>query len=342
MKKIFKIIGVSLLVLISAPLLIGQFLRLIATDLPPPGDLVDVGGYKLHIHCIEPENPNPSLPTVVVEAGAGTPSPTYHWLQQGIAETTKVCVYDRAGLAWSEESNLARDSETVATKLHTLLDKAGVHRPFVFAGHSIAGLYMRHYVEKYPSDVAGLIFLDPSHPGQVDAFGLSKDAMEKQAAEMEGQLSAVKLMITLGFTEIYNPLVALSPDFEGLPDDIQKQANYVSTLIRYLDAAPLEGGSFDVAASQAAVNTSLDDRPVVVISATEPIPAGVLPEGFPDNLTEIFTNLHKEITALSSNGRHVEIDTANHMSLVANKDQVAKTLPYIREIILEAAAQTEK
>ena len=211
MKKFLKISGIILIVLIATPLMLGQFLRLIATDVPPPGDLIDVGGYKLHIYCIGPENPNPSLPTVIIEAGAGTPSPTYHWLQKGIAETTKVCVYDRAGLAWSEESGLARDSETVATKLRTLLDKAGVDRPFVFAGHSIAGLYMRHYVEKYPGDVAGLIFLDPSHPGQVEAFGLGADVMAKQAEDLEGQLAAVKLMINLGITEIYNPMVATAP-----------------------------------------------------------------------------------------------------------------------------------
>lgn len=342
MKKIFKIIGVSLLVLISVPLLVGQFLRLIATDVPPPGDMVDVGGYKLHINCVEPKNPDLSLPPVVIEAGAGTPSPTYHWLQQGIAETTKVCVYDRAGLAWSEEGDLPRDSETVATTLHTLLDKTGVDRPFVFAGHSIAGLYMRHYVEKYPNDVAGLAFLDPSHPGQVEAFGLSADAMAEQVETMESQLSAVKLMISLGFTEIYNPLTTLSPDFEGLPDDIRKQADYITTLTRYLDAAPQEAAQFDAAALQAGKNTTLGERPVVVISATKPIPAEILPEGFPDNLTEIFTGLHTEIAALSTRGRHVEIDTANHMSLVANKDQVAKTLPYIREVILEAAVQPKK
>lgn len=339
MKKFLKYVGIGLLFLIVAPLAVGQVLRLVATDVPPPGELHDVGGYRLHINCVEPRNGRNDLPPVIIEAGAGTPSPTYHWLLQGIAETTKVCVYDRAGLAWSEESGLPRDSITVATALHTLLDEADIRRPFVFAGHSIAGLYTRQYVEQYPDDVAGLVFLDASHPDQVAAFGLDRDAMAEQAETLETQLATVKILINLGITEIYNPMTASAPDFADLPEIIQDQADYVSTLIRYFEAAPLEGGSFDVAAEQAARNTSLGNRPVVAISATQPIPPEQRPEGFPDDLVQIFANLHKEIAALSSNGRHVEIDTANHMSLVANKDQVAKVLPYIRDIVMEAAKQ---
>jgi len=341
-KKVFKIIGVSLLVLITAPLLIGQFLRLVSSDVPPAGELVDVGGYKLHINCKGPTKVDKGLPTVIIEAGAGTPSPTYHWLQKGIAETTKVCVYDRAGLAWSEESDLPRDSDTITAALNTLLDKSNIKRPFVFAGHSIAGLYMRRYVDLYPGEVAGMIFLDASHPRQNKAFGVSKENTAKQTADLAGQLTLVKWMINLGFTEMYNPMVALAPDFQGLPEDIQKQADYVSTLTRYLNAAPQESGDFEAAALQAAQNTTLGDIPIVVISATEPVPEGVLPDYFPDDFQAIFVNLHKEITALSTNGRHVEIDTANHMSLVANKDQVEKTLPYIREVILEAAKSQEQ
>lgn len=341
MKKFLKITGIILIVLIATPLVVGQFLRLIATDVPPPGDMIDVGGYKLHIHCVEPESPNPSLPTVIIEAGAGTPSPTYHWLQQGIAETTKVCVYDRAGLAWSEESNLPRDSDAVVRALNSLLTKANIKRPFVFAGHSIAGLYMRYYVEQYPDDVAGMVLLDPSHPEQNKKFGVGDEHLAEQNSMVEQQVSMMKLLINLGVTEVYNPAVASAPDTAKLPEKAQHQMAYVVSLKRYYDTIPKELSDFEPAAKQAAGNTSLGNIPIVVISATEAIPEGVMPDYFPEDFQTIFLNLHKEIVALSTNGRHVQIDTANHMSLVANKEQVAKTLPYIREVILEAATKSE-
>lgn len=342
MKKILKIIGLSLLALVTAPLLIGQFLRLISSDEPPAGELLDVGGYKLHINCEGPANGDNDLPTVIIEAGAGTPSPTYHWLQKGIAETTKVCVYDRAGLAWSEESGLPRDSDTVVRTLNSLLTKANIKRPFVFAGHSIAGLYMRRYVDLYPDDVAGMVFLDPSHPDQNKKFGVGDEHLAEQNSMVEQQVSMMKLLINLGVTEVYNPAVAAASDTSKLPEETQRQMAYVVSLKRYYDAIPMELSDFELAARQAAGNTSLGDMPIVVISATEPIPEGVMPDYFPSDFQAIFLNLHKEIVTLSTNGRHVEIDTANHMSLVANKEQVAKTLPYIRQVILEATAQTER
>lgn len=342
MKKFLKITGITLVVLIAIPLVIGQFLRLMATDVPPAGELVDVGGYKLHINCEGPTNGDNDLPTVIIEAGAGTPSPTYHWLQKGIAETTKVCVYDRAGLAWSEESNLPRDSDTITAALNTLLDNSNIKRPFVFAGHSIAGLYMRRYVDLHPGEVAGMVFLDASHPEQNEKFGVGDEHLAEQNSMIEEQVSMMKLLINLGITEVYNPAVAAAPDTLKLPEKTQRQMAYVASQKRYYDAIPIELSDFERAAKQAAGNATLGDIPIVVISATEPIPDGIMPDYFPEDFQAIFVNLHKEITALSTNGRHVEIDTANHMSLVANKDQVAKTLPYIREVILEAATAIEQ
>lgn len=342
MKKFLKITGIVIVMLIATPLVVGQFLRLIATDVPPPGDMIDVGGYKLHFNCMGPENGEDDLPPVIIEAGAGTPSPTYHWLQKGIAETTKVCAYDRAGLGWSEESDLPRDSDTVAKTLNTLLDKANIKRPFVFAGHSIAGLYMRRYVDLYPDDVAGMVLLDPSHPEQNKKFGVGDNHLAEQDAMVEQQVSMMKLLINLGVTEVYNPAVASAPDTSKLPEKTQRQMSYVVSQKRYYDAIPIELSDFELAAKQAVGNITLGDMPVVVISATEAIPDGVMPDYFPEDFQTIFINLHKEIVTLSTNGRHVEIDTANHMSLVANKDQVAKTLPYIREVIMEAARAQER
>ena len=59
---------------------------------PPPGELVDVGGYKLHIYC-EGEGSS----TLVVDAGSGTWSLMWLDVLPQLAERTRTCVYDRAG-----------------------------------------------------------------------------------------------------------------------------------------------------------------------------------------------------------------------------------------------------
>src|SRR5690348_11027139 len=60
---------------------------------PPPGQMVDVGGYRLHINCT-----GSGSPTVVVEAGLGDWSSSWGDVQRDVAETTRICTYDRAGL----------------------------------------------------------------------------------------------------------------------------------------------------------------------------------------------------------------------------------------------------
>jgi pimeloyl-ACP methyl ester carboxylesterase len=342
-KKILKIAGITLAALILIPLLIGQVLRLISSVEPPAGQLVDVGGYKLHINCISPKGKSgDELPTVIIEAGAGVASPLYHWLQQGVAEKTKVCVYDRAGLGWSEESNLPRDSKSVTTALHTLLDKAEVRRPFVFAGHSIAGLYMRDYVERYPEDVAGLVFLDASHPRQMERFGFSDEQQATLQATVESQISMAKLLIGLGVMEVYNPIVESSEDFKQLPENIRNQIAYLSKQTSGLDTALLETNDFKKAGEQADKNKTLGDRPIVVISATKEWAPGVWPEGFDlKKIQATFLTLHKEIAALSTESEHVEIDTADHMGLVTNKENVDKVVPYIIKVV-DASAKTAR
>ena len=333
LKKILKIAGIALLILIGVPLIIGQVLRFTASVEPPPGEMVDVGGYKLHINCVGPEN---DLPTVVFEAGGGVSSPTNYWIQEGVSKTTKICLYDRAGLGWSEESGLPRDSKTVNEALHTLLDKAGIKRPFVFAGHSIAGLYMRDYVERYPDEVLGLAFLDPSHPDQNRRFGLTDAQREEQMSTVHTTIFVVKLLMKTGVMEVYNP--TLGGDAALYPENIRKQVDYLSKRPETLDRILLEVADFEKAGEQAAQNKSLGDRPVIVISATKPMDPALLPEGVSaEKYQSAFVELHDEITALSTKGKHIKIDTATHMSLITNKENAEKAVEYIIEVVKESA-----
>src|SRR3712207_3553060 len=74
---------------------------------PPPGQLVDVSGHRLHINCT-----GTGSPTVVIDAGWGDWSASWSsWVQPEVAKTTRVCTYDRAGMGWSEAGPLPRSEE---------------------------------------------------------------------------------------------------------------------------------------------------------------------------------------------------------------------------------------
>ena len=146
---------------------------------PPPGELVDVGGHSLHINCV-----GEGSPTVILESGSGATSVDWANIQPEVANTTRVCAYDRAGSGWSETGPGPGDPQQIAGELHTLLGNAGIDGPYVLVGHSFGGLYVRMYAELYPNEVEGMVLVDSSHPEQ------SKRSAEAQAASSAEEFRA--------------------------------------------------------------------------------------------------------------------------------------------------------
>ena len=126
---------------------------------PMPGQLVDVGGHRLHLHCT-----GSGSPTVVLEPGQGGVSSDFAWIAPAVARDTTVCVYDRAGRGWSDAADGPQDGAQIAADLHTLLDRAHVPGPYVLAGHSFGGLYVLSFAAQFPDQVAGLVLLDSTAP----------------------------------------------------------------------------------------------------------------------------------------------------------------------------------
>jgi len=133
-----------------------------STPVDHPGTMVDVGGHRLYLQCV-----GSGSPTIVWEAGSGGPGwlGTAEYLMGRLAETSRVCVYDRAGLGWSDPGPNEEMSHwsQVVTDLHTALAKAGETGPYVMAGHSYGGLLARLFALMYPKEVSGLVAVDPSH-----------------------------------------------------------------------------------------------------------------------------------------------------------------------------------
>jgi len=142
---------------------------------PPLGELVDVGGYKVHFYCT-----GQGSPTVMI-TGAGF---SFDWglVQPEVAKFTRVCTYDVAGTAWSD----AGPPPTCAVRvkeIHSLLQKS--EGAYVLVGLSIGALVARLYADQYPKAVAGMVivdhaFLDPerkSAPPAVDENGVTRPVL---------------------------------------------------------------------------------------------------------------------------------------------------------------------
>jgi pimeloyl-ACP methyl ester carboxylesterase len=127
----------------------------------PSGATYLVDGHTMRIDCT-----GSGSPTIVLEAGAGNEGLIWGGVQPVLANTTRVCSYDRAGSGWSDTLPPPHDADHIATELQGLLTAARISGPLVLMGHSIGGMYIRDYATRYPANVAGLIFVDGSTPLQ--------------------------------------------------------------------------------------------------------------------------------------------------------------------------------
>jgi pimeloyl-ACP methyl ester carboxylesterase len=138
----------------------------IAREFPPEGRLIDIGGRRIQLDCR-----GTGSPIVVFESGADlNGSLSWTRVQDTLAKRTRTCSYSRAGVMWSDPGPPPRDGNAVAGDLHTTLVKAGERPPYVLVGHSLGVPYIMIYTQMYPAEVSGLVFVDGSHPDQIQRF----------------------------------------------------------------------------------------------------------------------------------------------------------------------------
>jgi pimeloyl-ACP methyl ester carboxylesterase len=124
--------------------------------IPPPGQICEVDGHRFHIVCR-----GTGAPTVLLEAGIAASSLSWSLVQPGIAESTRCCAYDRAGLGWSEPPLVPRTFAGILDELGRILSGVSADEPAVLVGHSFGSLIVRGFAARHPERVAALVLVDP-------------------------------------------------------------------------------------------------------------------------------------------------------------------------------------
>lgn len=315
--KILKWIGLSIGFLLTVIILAGLVFRLFGPKpQAPQGELLDVGGFKLHIHASGIKS---NLPTLVIEAGAGGPTEFYHWLSEGVKDRMRVVRYDRAGLGHSDASHTPRDPETIARELHTLLEKAGESPPYILAGHSMGGPYIRVFTQLYPEEVTGLFFLDSTHPERVEHFDLPLASSStfklivwaSHAAAVLGDLGVVGL-----YDNFFGPIL---PD-QGLPAAMNQRVSDFLLEGKSLRANAKEMETYHSSLKRAGKADNFGSIPIRVFTAIEMNKEAYRARGIdPDQRLAKNIALQKEYTQLSTDGKQFLID-GNHQSIFTRKE----------------------
>jgi pimeloyl-ACP methyl ester carboxylesterase len=233
---------------------------------PPPGQLIDIGGYRLHLSC-QGES-EAGAPTVVLDAGLGEDGSSWALVQPEVARLTRVCVYDRAGLGWSDPSPKPRTNMVMVEELRSLLHAAGLPAPYVLAGASLGGLNVRYYAHKYPDEVAGLVLVDSAHEDQYTSEGMRK-AFDSILQMMPRMYGIMRLLVRSGLPALFpGRFAALAP----VPARLPEQAARASYALRVRDPNYFQAAEAETSAvldSHAHLRgqqiTSLGDLPLIVL-----------------------------------------------------------------------------
>jgi pimeloyl-ACP methyl ester carboxylesterase len=270
-----------------------------------PGTLYSVGDHRLHLSCR-----GKSGPTVVLISGIGGVSDSWVNVTDQLDSDTRVCAYDRAGQAWSDDVSSPQDGIAAAKDLHRLLDAAGEQGPFVLVGHSIGGPYAMVYAEQYPDQVAGMVLLDGSSPYQFTAM----PDYPGQFAAMRRMYSVLPAVVRMGAGR----LIATGP---GYPSEIADRLHAMTSTPRAARNARDEITTVPQLFEQAQALTTLGDLPLVVLTASES-----------RENTEGWADAQDEIAELSTNSAHVEVDSS-HQGLVGDETTAAESARAIEEVI---------
>lgn len=273
---------------------------------PMPGQLLDVGGHRMHLHCT-----GSGSPTVILEPGQGGASSDLGWVATAVARDSRVCVYDRAGRGWSDAVEGPQEAVRIAADLQTLLERAEVAGPYVLAGHSFGGLYVQTFAATYPDLVAGLVLLDSTAPKPGPAV-----ATRTELYDVVGRVLAVLPAVAhLGAGR----LIAQA-SYGGLPPHFRGEARAHASTADYLRSWIEEFVAANTAMQQAASLTNLDGKPLVVVTADTGNAAG-------------WEQAQDRMATLSTNSSHRVAKATTHESLLYDEADSAQASQAIRDVI---------
>ena len=273
---------------------------------PMAGQLVDVGGHRLHLQCT-----GSGSPTVVLQPGGGDMSSVMGWIAPAVAAHTRLCVYDSAGRGWSDQSEATQDGSQMMTDLHTLLHRGGVPGPYVLAGHSFGGLYVRTFAAQYPDEVAGMVLIDStgSHlPASTSPQSWGPDEILARASVLAS--TSARLGVGRLFGLGYGSLPPQSDN--EVRAKLATSASLRSTIDEFLQASASE--------HEAASLTDFGDKPLVVLTAG-------------DGNDAAWMVAQNKTATLSTNSVHRVVKGAVHADLVLVQADAAVTAQAINDVV---------
>jgi len=279
------------------------------------GRLVDVSGRRLFVHT-----KGSGGPVVVILPGAGAIGLDYLNVFERIAEHSATVLYDRGGTGWSDAADLPRSAPEVVDELRALLEALGAAPPYLLVGHSLGGAFARHFAQRFPAEVAGLLLLDPAHE-ELDAH------YPQEVRELFAQF-------------VDAPIPDFPPEMLELwrgvfADKLQRWPEGVRgpLIVRHVErwrAGFLEGQKTEALVYEPLRRAGgLPDVPLIVLSAMgiDASPTASLPEGMQRGVNGAKQAVNRLLAGSVPRGEERELDGATHVWMhIEREDSVVAAL----------------
>ncbi len=269
----------------------------------PPGQLVDVDSFRLHQYTL-----GEGSPTVLLEAAERGWSLDWRHIQPEVAQFTRVCAYDRAGLGWSDPSAQPRHAQQMVDELQVLLERSDIFGPFVLVAASFGGHIARLFTHYFPAEVVGTVLIDARHEDLNDRMPPAWGKLEKRLAANDHRLHAIArigLLKTIGKALGKRAAPAYIQDLPAHVKAMYLESQYFAAVLAEQEA---------IAESNALVKAagSFGDMPLTVIRHGIPDIFSKLPAEQAEQAEEIWRELQAEIAALSTNSQMVVAEQSGH------------------------------
>lgn len=281
---------------------------------PPPGKLIDIGGYKLHLNTMGAEG----KVTVICDAGLSGTSLGWSLVQAEASQFARVCSYDRAGYSWSDPSPLERTSMNIATELYALLKNAGIFGPYILIGHSFGGANVLIFADLYPEETFGVILVDSVH----------EDMLKELPSSPQGFFNAFIdhpkiqwFLSVIGYKRLKGPSEEIEKMFQPLPEKIRTAYIAQMNKILYTETVNREMDCLHKSLSQ------LEERKIRLQQPLTVITAGIVSNNKEGKKWKL---LQERLLSKSHRAKQIIAENSDHM---INHHQPKLVVDAIREMI---------
>lgn len=271
-------------------------------------------------------------PTIILTAGLGESGENWRTIMPQLAQQTRVCAWDRAGMGFSDPTTLAQDAGHTTGDLEQTLRSARIRGPYVMAGHSIGSFETLLFTYRHPAQVAGMVLVDPSSPYQNRIFteaspkfgALNRQRMAERQSGMRKCISALQA----GHLD--------APECgPAEPNRSAAQRIGVAHSIQSMGEEMAENSSSQLVAAR----RPLGKLPLIVLTAGKPftMPDDLASEG--PRVRAAWVRMHDELAAQSARGENRIVEGSAHYIHV---DRPEAVISAVREVVAAARAQAGK